>query len=182
MDFSGRQAAGLLRDCGLLPGRGVQVFAPGEVQITFDELIRTGLRGTLSSASICAKLLECLLLKIEEMRISLEGSESLALTSYLKCREHIQQHFLRLRTLDEAARACNLNASHLCWLFQRFDHQTPYQFLLRFKMSHAAERLHWPRVMVKQVGETVGLRDPFQFSWAFKRAFGHSPDAFRRLR
>ncbi len=180
--FTGRGAAALLRSCRLPSGHALQVFAPGEVQRLFDELIRNGLRDTRVRAAICAKLLECLCLKIEESRVSLAGAESPALASYLKCREHLQQNFARLRTLNEAARECRLNVSHLCRLFQRFDHQSPYQFLLRLKMHHAAEQLQQPGLLVKQVGEAAGFADPFQFSRAFKREFGLSPEAFRRLR
>jgi AraC-like DNA-binding protein len=54
--------------------------------------------------------------------------------------------------------------------------------LLRLKMNHAAERLHQPGVLVKQVAEEAGFSDPFHFSRAFKSALGLSPDAFRRLR
>jgi AraC-like DNA-binding protein len=182
VDFSGRRALELLRSCRLPPGRALQVFAPGEVQLVFDEIIRNGQRNTRASATICAKLLECLFLKIEESRMTLAGGESLALASYLKCREHIQQHFIERRTLAEVARGCNLNASHLCRLFQRFDHQTPYQYLMRLKMNRAAEQLHQTGALVKQVAEAVGFSDPFQFSRGFKRVFGLSPDHFRRLR
>ena len=90
VDFSGRRALELLRSCRLPPGRALQVFAPGEVQVVFDEIIRNGQRNTRASAAICAKLMECLFLKIEESRMTLAGGESLALASYLKCREHIQ--------------------------------------------------------------------------------------------
>ena len=182
VEFTGRRAAALLRFCSLPSGHALQVLAPGEVQRLFDELIRNGLRDTRARAAMCAKLLECLFLKIEESRLPQTGGESPALASYLKCRSHLQQHFIRLRTLNEAARECRLNVSHLCRLFQRFDHQSPYQFLLRLKMQHAAEQLQQPELLVKQVAEAAGFADPFQFSRTFKREFGLSPDAFRRLR
>jgi AraC-like DNA-binding protein len=67
-------------------------------------------------------------------------------------------------------------------LFRRYDHQTPYQFLLRLKMNHAAERLQSPGTLVKQVAEETGFADPFHFSRMFKSVLGLSPDAFRGIR
>jgi AraC-like DNA-binding protein len=67
-------------------------------------------------------------------------------------------------------------------LFRRYDHQSPYQYLLRLRMNLAAEQLHQPGALVKQVAEQTGFDDPFHFSRAFKSVFGLSPDAFRRLR
>jgi AraC-like DNA-binding protein len=75
-----------------------------------------------------------------------------------------------------------VDAAYLCRLFRRYDHQTPYQFLLRLKMNLAAERLQNPGVLVKQVAAELGFHDPFHFSRAFKSILGLSPEAFRRLR
>jgi AraC-like DNA-binding protein len=75
-----------------------------------------------------------------------------------------------------------MDAAYLCRLFQRYDHQSPYQFLLRLKMNLAAEWLQPPDALVKQVAEHAGFSDQFHFSRAFKSVFGVAPDIFRRLR
>ncbi len=75
-----------------------------------------------------------------------------------------------------------MNNAYLCRLFRRYDHQSPYQYLLRLKMNLAAEILQRPDALVKQVAEAIGFSDPFHFSRSFKTVFGLSPDAFRRLR
>jgi AraC-like DNA-binding protein len=182
VDFAGAQARELLRACHLAPGRAVQVFAPNEVAAVFDELIRNGLKATGHSADICAKLLEFLALKIAESLAPIAGVESQAFATYQRCRSHIQTDFPRLRTLEQIARECHVNAAYLCRLFRRYGHQSPYQYLLRLKMSLATGRLHQPGALVKQVAEQTGFGDPFHFSRAFKNVFGLSPDAFRRLR
>jgi len=148
----------------------------------FDELIRCGLKGTRYSAQAGEKLLECLVLKIAGSRVPLEGQETLAFNSYQQCRQYIQQHFRRLKTLQQIGAECHLNHSYLCRLFRRYDHQSPYQYLLRLKMNLAAELLQQPAMLVKQAAEETGFGDPFHFSRAFKAVLGLSPDAFRRLR
>jgi AraC-like DNA-binding protein len=182
VDFAGRQAGEVLRSCGLAPGRVAQVHPPNTLQALFDELIICGLRGTRHSATLCAKLLECLVLKLADAHGPTEGAETLAFSTYEQCQRHIQQHFRRLRTLEQIADECHVNGAYLCRLFRRYGYQSPYQHLLRLKMNLAAELLQQPGALVKSVAEKAGFGDPFHFSRAFKSVFGISPDAFRRLR
>jgi AraC-like DNA-binding protein len=182
VDFSGRKARALLRSCSLAAGRVSQVFPANELQAVFDELIHCGLKGTRYSTQAGEKLLECLALKIAGSRAPLEGQETLAFATYQRCLQHIQQHFRRLKTLQQIGAECRVNHSYLCRLFRRYDQQSPYQRLLRLKMNLAAELLQQPSTLVKQVAEETGFGNPFHFSRAFKAVFGLSPDAFRRLR
>jgi AraC-like DNA-binding protein len=182
VDFSGTEANRLLRSCQLPPGSVAQVFPPNEVQGMFDELINCGVRGTRNSGELCMKLLECLAMKIEGARGPLEGVETFSFTTYQQCRQHIEEHFQRLKTLQQIAQECHIDGAYMCRLFKRYDHQSPYQYLLRLKMNLAADWLRQPGALVKQISERIGFTDPFHFSRAFKAAFGLSPDAFRRFR
>lgn len=178
--FCGTQAHRLLRSCNLLPTHAVQVFPPNEVQAVFDELIHNGLKGSRYSGSICAKLLECLALKIAEAQTPLDEAEKLSFTTYQKCRRHIQENFKNLKELQQIGGECHIDAAYLCRLFKRYDHQSPYQYLLKLKMNFAAELLREPGALVKQVAEKIGFSDPFHFSRAFKGVFGLAPDDFRK--
>jgi AraC-like DNA-binding protein len=128
------------------------------------------------------RFLECLALKIADSRAPLGRAETLAFTTYQQCRGHVQKHFERLKTLQQVADECRVSGSYLCRLFGRYDHQSPYQYLLKLKMHHAALLLEKPGSLVKQVAEDAGFGDPFHFSRTFKSVFGVSPDQFRRLR
>lgn len=182
VDFAGRAAEEVLRSCGLPLGRVVQVHPPHALQALFDELITCGLRGTQQSVVLCAQILECLALRIADARAPSEGAEAISFSKYEDCQRHLQQHFLRLRTLEQIAEECHVNAAYLCRLFRRYGHQSPYQQLLRLKMNYAADLLQQPGSLVKTVAEQAGFADPFHFSRAFKSVFGLSPDAFRQLR
>lgn len=182
VDFTGKGAPDLLSSCRLAPGHIAQVFPPNTLSALFDELIQGGLNSGRRSADLCVKLLECLALKIAGANAPLEGVATLAFSTYLQCRRHIEQHFLRLRTLEQIAGECHTNNAYLCRLFRRYDRQTPYQALLRLKMNHAAERLQQPEILVKQIAEEVGFADPFHFSRVFKGILGLAPHAFRALR
>jgi AraC-like DNA-binding protein/quercetin dioxygenase-like cupin family protein len=182
VDFVGTQATVLLRSCGLSPGRVSEVFPTNVLQPLFDELIHAGLQMRRESVLLCGKLLECLALRMTGARAPLEGPETLAFTTFQQCRHHIEQHSLRLRTLEQIAGECHVNNAYLCRLFRRYDKQSPYQYLLRLKMNYAAERLQQPGALVKRVAEESGFADPFHFSRVFTSIFGLSPNAFRGLR
>lgn len=182
IDFSGSTASTLLKKNKLKPGTISHVFPPTEIQPLFDELIRNGLRATAMSSEICARLLETLLLRILDARAPLPGQDTLAFFTYQQCRSHIEQNFLRLRSLAQITKECHIDAAYLCRLFQRFDHQSPYRFLTRLKMNHAAERLQSPDALVKQIAEETGFTNQFHFSTVFKSVFGLSPKMLTKIR
>ena len=181
VNFTGTHAQELLKSCGLAPGHVAQVFPPDALSLLFDEMIESGLHVGRESADLCTKLLECLALKIAGATAPLESAETAAFVTYQKCRRHIEQHFHRLRTLKQIAEECHTSNAYLCRLFRRYDHQSPYQFLLRLKMNYAAARLQQSGSLVKQIAELVGFADPFHFSRVFKNVLGVSPAAFGGL-
>ncbi len=182
VDFAGTRSASWMRRHGLAPGKVSHVFPPNEIQPLFDELIRNGQRATRHAPEVCLQLLNCLGVKLLEARLPLKNAESAAYTKYQQCRRLIQENSRRLRTLQEVAQECHLDTAYLCRLFRRYDHQSPYQFLMRQKMNEAASQLQPPGVLVKNVASDLGFANPFHFSRVFKSIFGISPDAFRRLR
>ena len=163
----------LLRQCDAGAGQASAGSSPpARSRGIFDDLIQNGLKGTRFSPRICEVLLEYLILKIAESLMPWEAAETPAFATYQRCRQHIQAQHLRLRTQAQIARECHVDPAYLCRLFRRYDHQTPYQFLMRLKMNLAAERLQDPGTLVKQVAAELGFDDPFHFSRAFKSVFG----------
>jgi len=182
VDFTGPRAGELLSQFGPPLGTVVQVLAPAEIQAVMDDLIGNGQRAGPHAARLCALLLEYLIVKIADSRMPWEATPTPAFATYQRCRRHVETHFVRLRSVAQAARECHVDQAYFCRLFRRYAQQPPHQFLLRLKMNLAAQRLHDPAILIKQVAGELGFADPFHFSRAFKRALGISPDAFRRLR
>lgn len=180
VDFSGRRAKPLLEQYAPAPGAIVQTAAPSEVLGLWDALIREGLKETPYARRSCALLLELLLVKIAETAVPPGAAASPAFATYRRCKQHIEDRWLQLRSLEQLAAECHVDASHLCRLFQRFDHQSPYQYLLRLKMNYAAKRLQ-ELAPVKQITEEVGFGDPFHFSRVFKSVMGVPPSQFARF-
>jgi AraC-like DNA-binding protein len=140
------------------------------------------LGGTPRSPKICIKLLEGLVLRILDSRAPLPSQNTLAFSTYQQCRGHLDQIFLRLRSLEQISEECHVDAAYLCRLFHRYYQQTPYRVLIRLKMNYAAERLQSPGVMVKQVAEETGFTNPFHFSHVFKSVFGLAPGFLNKIR
>lgn len=95
--------------------------------------------------------------------------------------QYLQDHWTELNSLGEIATACHLDPAYLCRLFQRFDLQSPYQFLLRLKINHAAERLRTGEFPVAHIAEELHFADQFHFSRTFKKLMGICPSHFIRL-
>ena len=181
-DFAGTQSAQWLQRSGLAAGKVSQVFPPNEIEPLFDELIRSGQRGTRHAPELCRQLLGCLGIKLLEARAPVQSTDSPAFTTYQTCRQFIAEHFHRLRTLEQIGRECHVGTAYLCRLFRRYDHQSPYLFLTRLKMNVAAEQLSSPGALVKNVAADLGFLNPFHFSRVFKSVFAVAPETFRRLR
>jgi AraC-like DNA-binding protein len=181
VDFAGSDSAALLASCDLRPGHVSKVFPPYALQNLFDELIDTGTQYKHNGGLLCARLLECMILKLAGIRVPLEGGEELAFSTYQKARQLIAERFEKLRTLQDISRECHVSEAHLCRVFRRYDRLSPYQFLLRVKMNAAAQRLSEPGALVKQVAEEMGFCDQFHFSRVFKSVLGMPPVLFRKL-
>jgi len=182
INFTGNRVARLLRQCGLTPGRVIRISALGEMQGIFDDLIQNALKGSRYGSRVCELLLEHLILKAADSPMPWEAAEMPSFATYQRCLQHIQSQHLHLQTQSQVARECHVNPAYLCRLFRRYDHQTPYQYLMRLKMNWAAERLQDPGTLVKKVAAELGFSDPFHFSRAFKSVFGLAPETFRRMR
>ena len=133
-----------------------------------------------SARRICASLIPTLIHKIAEQAVPDPPTDTRSLTTYQQLRDLLDQEFLTLKNIEQAAQRCRVSVPYACRLFKRFDHMTPYQYLMRHKMKFAADLLSHPDVLVKQVAMKLEFADQYQFSRAFKRVFGLSPVQFQR--
>ena len=180
VDFVGREAGRLLAATRLGTWCPAQIASPQEILDLFAALQRDAFAEDALRAPLCAAHLQLLLLKLAQKALPLQAAEPRALVTYQRARRHIEEHYLELRTAEDVARSCHMTPVHLSRVFRRFAHSTPYHLLMRLKMNRAAELLLDSGLMVKQVAEQLGFSSQFQFSRAFKRVYGISPDHFVR--
>jgi AraC-like DNA-binding protein len=160
---------------------GLPTVAVEGIRKLLDELIRLG-AASATPPKVLDHLLSAVLLLCQPVSTSADGGgadPSVALATYRRCRQVIDQRALELRSLEQAATTCGVDAAYLCRMFRRFDTLTPYQRLLQARMNHAAARLRSGPVLVKEVAAELGYSDPFHFSRVFRRVVGMPPGRFR---
>jgi len=159
--------------------RPLHVLASAGVRAVFESLHRYGRRGGAQGTRLCALLTEEIAALAVEEAVEIDRSYSAAWATYVRCRNEIEAHYLKFRTLGEMAERCHVGEAWLCRVFAQFDAESPYQFLVKRKMAHAASRLADPALLIKEVAAEIGY-DPYHFSRTFKKVTGFSPETFRR--
>jgi len=180
VDFTGRGADKLVRATSLARGP-IQAAEPARLRAMFDELHRSADDAGPRAADLAILLLRAILLTADALALRADAAKSRSADSFEQCKLCIDEHFQEFNGLADVAAACHMDAATICRLFKRYGDSSPYQYLLRRKMNHAAERLQASPVMIKQLASDMGFSDPFHFSRAFKRVHGLSPHQFRTL-
>jgi AraC family transcriptional regulator len=83
-------------------------------------------------------------------------------------------------TLDVLAGLANLSVFHFARLFKRTTGQSPYQYVIGWKIRQACQLLRADMASITDISDALGFNSSTQFSVAFKRAMGVSPRDFRR--
>jgi len=118
-----------------------------------------------------------MLLKMSKRHENEERPPHQAFQTFVRCRSFLDEHFLEVATAEEAAEACHLDPAYASRLFARFGHGSFYDYLLRRKMTWAADLLADGRLIVREAAEELGM-NAFHFSRVFKRVHGISPSNF----
>jgi AraC-like DNA-binding protein len=177
--LNGFSATDLLRRAGLKAAAPRNIVHPRWMRDILDQLIETVNVRDAAQKGISKLLLMLLLERIrEDTRISATPSHTLR--TYERCRCYISEHYLHIGSITEISRACAVSAGHLSRLFQRYDTQSPRDFLLQLKMNHAAEIILRNDLSVKETAAEIGFEDAYHFSRCFKRVHGMAPRYFAK--
>lgn len=178
IDFTGKELVRLI-DTTIL-GKGIPLYTsrPFRLRNLFENLIEAGNTPSRNRNAQCLLLLKMLILTIDDTAIDTHSAASLAWQTYLRCRQHIEAHFLQIESVEDAASQCNIDKAYLARLFKRFTEESPGKLLVQLKMNKAAELLGNHNMLVKEVAKEVGYIDPYHFSRVFKRVYGIPPETF----
>lgn len=177
INFSGREAADLMSAASLAPGSCRMLRNADEIEREFETLMRDGEAERPQAQAIVALRLRILFLKIMDAAEVEGAAECRARQTLQRCVTYIDRNFLEVCTVQEVATACHVSIGHLTRSFLRFGYGSPYRYITRKKMLHAAALLDSGVLLVREVADRLGL-DPFQFSRVFKRVHGISPSDF----
>ncbi len=94
--------------------------------------------------------------------------------------EFIQSNYhIPIKVMDIADYVC-LNRSYLYRLFLETTKMSPHLFLSRYRITKAAELLLTSSLSIESICYSVGYKDPFVFTKAFKEMLGMSPTTYRK--
>ena len=82
--------------------------------------------------------------------------------------------------MDDLAHEVALSRSALAERFTAMVGEPPIQYLTRWRLTIAAQRLRTERASLTRIAEDSGYDSAAAFNRAFKRALGTTPAAWRR--
>jgi AraC-like DNA-binding protein len=129
-------------------------------------------------STICNLLAHTVVLKISELAQVTSNKQVRAWDTYNRIHLHMRKNYFRIKTLDELANELHIDPAYLSRVFRRFHNDSPYRFLVRLKMGHAASLLLSSSRLVKDIAFELGFENPFHFSRTFKSVYGVSPENF----
>jgi two-component system, response regulator YesN len=104
-----------------------------------------------------------------------EGNATIA-----RVREYLARHYAEHITGQTLAKRFGYVPSYISYLFRQSYGQSPADYLTRLRLNKAKElMLTKPEMLVREVAEQVGFKNPYHFSRVFKKNEGLWPTDFR---
>ena len=156
------------------------------IRSTFQYAASEVANGRPGSATVLGKLSE--LLFVEAVRSYVEKLEEEETGWFAGLRDPLVSRALALLhqdiardwSVDELAREAGCSRSVLAERFTRVIGMAPIQYLARWRMHVAAQKLRAESAPLGQLAGMIGYNSEAAFSRAFKKTFGSAPAAWRR--
>lgn len=117
---------------------------------------------------------------VEAMRSAQCGFRFAASELVSSIQSYIVRSYEQPLTLDALAAKFFLNKTYMCSAFRNECGMTLISFITSVRMRMAAAALAETRASVQEIASGVGYADSAYFSRLFKKAYGLSPEAYRR--
>lgn len=95
---------------------------------------------------------------------------------------YIEKNFMNDISVESIAARCNIHRNRLLKLFKDQIGQGPQEYLIKYRMSKAAQLLLTTKLSINEIGNAVGYVNQLHFSRAFKSVYGMSPKYFREMK
>lgn len=96
-------------------------------------------------------------------------------------RLYLMQNFQEKITLEDLGAMFNLNPFYLQKQFKRYVGQSPTEYQIYLRMTHAKELMRTTQKSIGEIAYEVGIDNPGYFTRRFKQQEGITPQEYRRL-
>lgn len=97
---------------------------------------------------------------------------------------YIQQHYAEQVTLDHIADSIHVSKSECCRCFKRAVNITPFEYLMRYRILQAADRIlqnDRETTSISELATSVGFNNTSYFNKLFKKYFDCTPTEYRKM-
>ena len=99
-----------------------------------------------------------------------------------KAIDFLAERIERTLSLEEIAAAVNLSSSHFSYVFKRKTGFSPVEYFNHLKIQKACQYLLFTNLRIKEIGDKIGISDPYYFSRLFTKIMGMSPKEYKDKR
>jgi AraC family transcriptional regulator len=107
-------------------------------------------------------------------------SGALSPTVLARLDAYLEAHAAAPVTLETLAGLANLSVFHFARRFKYTTGCSPYQYVLRWKITRARQLLRLDTSSVAELSDALGFASPASFAVAFKRLVGCTPQQYQR--
>lgn len=96
---------------------------------------------------------------------------------------YIQQHYTEQVTLDDIANSIHISKSECCRCFKRAVNITPFEYLMRYRILQAANKIlqnDRETTSISELASSVGFNNTSYFNKLFKKYFNCTPTEYRK--
>ena len=96
----------------------------------------------------------------------------------------IQQHYAESITLEDIADSIHVSKSECCRCFKRAVNLTPFEYLMRYRILQAADKIlqnDRETTSISELATSVGFNNTSYFNKLFKKYFDCTPTEYRKM-
>lgn len=92
----------------------------------------------------------------------------------------IHSHYKETISLEEMAESCHTSKSEFCRIFKKTLHQTPFEYLLRYRIQKSLSLLVSDSYSITEIADHVGFSGSSYYSEVFKKYMNCSPREYKK--